>query len=515
MTVLAITRPAARAQVCLLLEGTYPYVAGGVSSWVHAIITQLPDVSFALLHIGGQQGSYGPARYALPDNVVGLSELYCQAAPTPLDLARREALGRQIRRYRRRTGPARPSRTLAAFRRLHSEDCVDDALLADLARADLAIPELLHGNAAFGVIRELYEQLAPDAPFLDFFWHFRAMHVPLVRLLTAPAPEADCYHSVSTGYAGLVGAVASVRTNRPFLLTEHGLYARERDMELSRATWIRDPDRGDARLPDTRPSSLRRFWSRFFAALSRVAYHQARRIVSLGELFREKQVSGGAPAHKTLVIPNGVAEPPRADLGAGEHSRHDRAGPLRVGFVGRVVPIKDVMTFIKACDLALGRVSLDARIIGPDDEDPAYARRCKALVAMLSREREIQFVGPQPAARLYAELDVVVLTSFSEGQPLVILEAHAAGLPVIATDVGGCRELLLGRDPADRARGPSGRVTRVAHAADTAAAIVELAGSPRLRRCLGDAGRARVHACYRTSEMIDRYRALYQETLGA
>lgn len=508
--------PAPRPQVCLLLEGTYPYVAGGVSSWVHVIISHLADVSFTLLHIGGQQGTYGPARYTLPANVVGLSELYCQAAPAPgpPDLARREAVQRQIRRFRRRGGPTDTSRTLAAFRRLHLDDRVDDALLADLARADLAVPELLHGDAAFAVIRELYEQLAPDAPFLDFFWHFRAMHVPVVRLLTAPVPEADSYHSVSTGYAGLVGAVASVRTNRPFLLTEHGLYARERDMELSRATWIRDPDRGDARLPDTRPSSLRRFWSRFFAALSRVAYHQARRITSLGELLRKQQVSGGAPAHKTLVIPNGVAEPPRAAAKAGESQRLDRTGPLRVGFVGRVVPIKDVVTFIKACDLALGRVSLDVRIIGPDDEDPAYAQRCKALVVMLSREHEIRFVGPQPAARLYAELDVVVLTSFSEAQPLVILEAHAAGLPVIATDVGGCRELLLGRDDEDRARGPSGRVTRVAHAAGTAAAIIELAGSPRLRRCLGDAGRARVHACYRTSQMIDRYRALYRETLG-
>jgi glycosyltransferase involved in cell wall biosynthesis len=517
MTAVTATRPAPRAQVCLLLEGTYPYVAGGVSSWVHAIIRQLPEVSFTLLHIGGQQGTYGPARYTLPTNVVGLSELYCQAAPTPrpLDLARREALQRQIRRFRRRSGPTGASRTLAAFRRLHLDDRVDDALLVDLARADLTVPELLHGDAAFAVIRELYEQLAPDAPFLDFFWHFRAMHVPLVRLLTAPVPEADSYHSVSTGYAGLVGAVASVRTNRPFLLTEHGLYARERDMELSRATWIRDPDRGDARLPDTRPSSLRRFWSRFFAALSRVAYHQARRIVSLGEILRTKQVSGGAPAHKTLVIPNGVAEPAPAAAKAGEDPRLNRTGPLRVGFVGRVVPIKDVVTFIKACDLALDRVSLDVRIIGPEDEDPPYARRCKALVAMLSREHEIRFVRPQPAARLYAELDVVVLTSFSEGQPLVILEAHANGLPVIATDVGGCRELLLGRDDDDRARGPSGRVTRVAHAADTAAAIVELAGSPRLRRCLGDAGRARVHACYRTSQMIDRYRALYRETLGA
>ncbi len=519
-----MNRPSAtapRAQVCLLLEGTYPYVAGGVSSWVHRIISDLPEVSFALLHIGAARGSHGPARYTLPANVTGLSELYCQAGPSPgpAELAARRELEHRIHRVRRRRGPVSASRTLAALRRMHLGDDVDDALVSDFARADLSTAELLHGDAAFAVITELYERLAPDTAFLDFFWHFRAMHAPLLRLLAAPVPDAASYHTVSTGYAGLVGAVASVRTSRPLLLTEHGFYTRERDMELSRAAWIRDPDPGDPRIPNPRPSPLRRLWSRCFAALSRIAYHQARSIVALGESLSQQQMSYGAPAHKLLVIPNGVpnglAEPPRAAGAPGEDGPPDRAEALRVGFVGRVVPIKDVATFIKACDLALRSVSLDVRIIGPDDEDPAYALRCKALVAMLAREAHIRFVGPRPAAQIYGELDVVVLTSFSESQPLVILEAGAAGLPVIATDVGVCRELLEGRIGADRALGPSGRVTRVADPADTAAALIELAGSPRLRRRLGEAGRARVHAHYRSSQMIDRYRALYRATLGA
>src|SRR5512140_699970 len=138
-------RPALRADVCLLLEGTYPYVAGGVSSWVHVIISNLPDLSFTLLHIGAQRGTYGPPRYTLPANVAGLSELYCQAGASSrqMDLATREQLERQIRGLRRRSGPAHASRTLAAFRHIHLDDRVDDALLADLARADLSVAELL------------------------------------------------------------------------------------------------------------------------------------------------------------------------------------------------------------------------------------------------------------------------------------------------------------------------------------------------------------------------------------
>ncbi|MBL0215867.1 MAG: GT4 family glycosyltransferase PelF [Myxococcales bacterium] len=183
--------------------------------------------------------------------------------------------------------------------------------------------------------------------------------------------------------------------------------------------------------------------------------------------------------------------------------------PIRVGFVGRVVPIKDVITFVKACDIALREVSLDIEIIGPAEEDSAYAIRCRELVEMLGRTEEIRFVGPRKLAEIYSNLDLCVLTSFSEGQPLVILEAHAAGVPVISSDVGACREMLEGTEPEDRALGPSGIVTGVAAPEETAAALVKLARSAQLRRQMGQAGRARVRARYAKAQMIDSYRGYY------
>src|SRR5688500_20100141 len=57
------------ADIALLLEGTYPYVRGGVSSWVHQIITGLAEFKFAVIFIGGKQEMYGPAQYQFPPNV--------------------------------------------------------------------------------------------------------------------------------------------------------------------------------------------------------------------------------------------------------------------------------------------------------------------------------------------------------------------------------------------------------------------------------------------------------------
>src|SRR5262245_61256416 len=105
-------------------------------------------------------------------------------------------------------------------------------------------------------------------------------------------------------------------------------------------------------------------WSRFFTRLSQIAYHQSDSIVTLSAVNRAKQLADGAPAERTSIIANGV-DLDNFKSTAGEPVARTPGAPLRVGFVGRVVPIKDVVTFIKACDLALRDVRLAIEIIGP------------------------------------------------------------------------------------------------------------------------------------------------------
>ena len=92
----------------------------------------------------------------------------------------------------------------------------------------------------------------------------------------------------------------------------------------------------------------------------------------------------------------------------------------------------------------------------------------------------------------------------------MVLEANAAGLPIIATDVGACRELVEGRTPEDRALGISGMITPVATPNATAAALEELAKDPALCVEMGAAGRERVKRFYDLRDVMHRYQELYE-----
>src|SRR5256885_644806 len=133
--------------VCMIVEGTYPYVPGGVSAWVHDIVGGHPELRFSVFNIGSHAGAYGTPRYQLPAHVSRLHQVYCQEVQAaPLAGAERAALDLEIRALRRRAERrTHPSRVLSAIRRMHLEDETDDDLLADLLSGDLSLGEFLHG----------------------------------------------------------------------------------------------------------------------------------------------------------------------------------------------------------------------------------------------------------------------------------------------------------------------------------------------------------------------------------
>jgi glycosyltransferase involved in cell wall biosynthesis len=174
------------------------------------------------------------------------------------------------------------------------------------------------------------------------------------------------------------------------------------------------------------------------------------------------------------------------------------------------VPIKDVKTFIEAAHLLAPRVpNLRAWVVGPTDEDQEYHRECQALVAEYKLENTVLFTGPVNIIDYLPHIHVMVLTSLSESQPLVVLEAGAAGIPFVSTDVGSCREIIEG--PADESPrfGHGGVITHLAAADEIADACERLLTDAEWRHQAGAALKGRVGAHYTSQKAANAYADLY------
>ncbi|OYT94876.1 MAG: glycosyl transferase family 1, partial [Pseudomonas sp. PGPPP3] len=218
----------------------------------------------------------------------------------------------------------------------------------------------------------------------------------------------------------------------------------------------------------------------------------------------------GALAERTQVIPNGINLQAYADAMA----QRPEGIPQVVGLIGRVVPIKDIKTFIRAMRGVVSRLpDAEGWIIGPDEEDPAYAEECRSLVISLGLQERVKFLGFQNISAIMPRLGVMALTSISEAQPLVILEAYAAGVPVVATDVGSCRELIEGGCAEDRALGSAGETVAIADPQASTSAILALLQDPPRWQQAQQAGLQRVTQFYTESLMYARYRKLYANAM--
>jgi glycosyltransferase involved in cell wall biosynthesis len=159
------------------------------------------------------------------------------------------------------------------------------------------------------------------------------------------------------------------------------------------------------------------------------------------------------------------------------------------------------------------RPDAEGWIVGPEDEDPAYAAECKDLVASLGLNDHVKFLGFRNIAEILPQLGLMVLTSISEALPLVVLEAFASGLPCLATDVGSCRELIEGRTEEDRALGSAGSVVFIADPEGAARTALELLNDAGRWHAAQKAGLERVRRYYNDRLMFDSYRDLYLRAL--
>ncbi len=462
--------------VCLFTEGSYPYVTGGVSNWVHQYINSSPHIKFKVLSIMPSKEEEIKYRYEIPRNVIEIKTIYLNDY---MDIKHR------VFKKNPRLSPQEKKDILNLLQMNKDINWKRVISIFTKGRKLGSAIDFLQSYDFWNLAIDYYNKDFEAESFNNYFWTIRSMLVPFIYLLQQEPLEADIYHSISTGYAGIVATSFASRTGKPFLLSEHGIYCREREEELLKAKWV--------------TGIYKKFWIDFFYAISIAAYNEAELITSLYYRNRNMQIDLGASPDKTRIVPNGV------EFSKFKKPKEAHEG-YNIGAVLRVVPIKDVMTLIKSFKIVkedMNNVKL--HLIGPTDEDLDYYDQCVSLVNLLSLTEDVIFTGRVDVSEYLRKMDVLTLTSISEGQPLVILEGMAAGIPTVATNVGSCKEML----EKNKFEGACGIITKLASPNDTASALIKLLKNPKLRNEMSINGIKRVQRAYNKKNVVDSFNNFY------
>jgi glycosyltransferase involved in cell wall biosynthesis len=316
----------------------------------------------------------------------------------------------------------------------------------------------LASGARFIALKHVRRDLHPEHDLLGL--------LELAALMRRERP--DIVHANSSK-AGILGRTAAALVRVPVrIFTAHG--------------WAFDAHSGTA-------STLYRWADRLMAPLTTVT-------ICVSERGRAAGVAAGTcRAERTVVIPTAV------DAATAVQARHD-GRPPRVVAVGRLAAPKDPITFVRA----LARVRampFTAVIVGDGPDRPGVEAEIRAaglggVVELAGERRDVQ--------RLLLEADVFVLSSRSEGAPLSILEAMAAGVPVVASSVGGVPEIVEDAT--------TGLLVPPGDAAALAAALERLLADAALRRRLGAAGRERVRERFDLAGLQSAHLDLYARELA-
>ena len=196
--------------------------------------------------IGAHEEDRGKYAYDLPKNVTEVHECFLD---TPL--RDKESFGGGQRHL------GLSDDQLEALGQLVACDDPDWGALINVFQGGFDARDVLMSEDYLRMVVEVCRERYPHAPFAQVFHTSRSMLLPVLYLLGRPIPQADVYHTVCTGYGGALASMGHIVTGKPLILSEHGIYSREREEELIRTDWVQ--------------ATFKRRWIRFFYMLSNLS----------------------------------------------------------------------------------------------------------------------------------------------------------------------------------------------------------------------------------------------------
>lgn len=446
--------------VCIISENAYPVSVGGVSEWCKTLVENMDDVQFSLFTITPES----KLRYELPENVM---DNFIVRLGSPEFSSSGETDGNY-------------SLLMDTLQPVFSGAPLDCERLSEIINKTMfTAEELLSSDVNWSTAESHYKKEYGDKPFIPFYFSWISLFYVLYKILevSRDLPQVDVYHALNAGYGGVLGCLGKVDRGSSLVVTEHGIYLKERRFELRHSEV---------------PEWLHGFYENFFTSLVRTTYKYSDKVTSVCEDHISYQQSVDSNV-EPLVIYNGI------DTDKFEYNgTKDEDGEYVVGTVSRITPIKDTLTLIRAANDVVKKHPTKFIVVG-EVQDDEYYKECLDLVNDLGLKSNVVFTGYQDSTEWYPKFDVFILPSLSEGFPLTILEALSSGVPCLATRVGGIPEILEDEFIVERwdYRGLATKISWLLQNAE-------------MRYEIGSRGRRLVESKFNDSKMVDEYRRLYE-----
>lgn len=481
--------------VCLIYEHYGEFQGSNIRPWVEKLIRSMPTTNFSVVAIYSGQEAHSEST-AEPEQ---LMDYHC----LNIDIRKAWELPQSSRMSRKEKALPAATELLKALHQGQSSKIADsmEKLQHQLDAAPAGThAAFLHSEPNWMMIRESYNQNAAGTPFQEYFHLSRALLSPLYAFseLVDSLPVAECYHTLTNGYAGYLGTLLQTRHSARLISSNKG------SQTLPKRDFSQQANRTDAAMHSIEHVDL---WLRLREAMKRVTNSRATAITTTSQHqmdLRKKELDKETAIH---LIPDGIDTDHFFHL----YAHHGNGPPPIVATIGPVVPARDIKGFIRAIASLREQMPLiTGWVVGSLQSDPHYAKECKSLVRNLGLYNHLRFFGDQDESTIYPRIGALVVNTLTDSPPISLQHAQAAGVPVIATNIGACRELIEGRESNDKLLGPSGAVVPIADPSATAKAIANLLKDPHVWTKTRIAGVERCNRYYSLDAMLQQYRTLYQ-----
>jgi glycosyltransferase involved in cell wall biosynthesis len=486
-------------EVLLILEGTYPFNGGGVSTWAHMLCNKVKNAEFSLYSINAEFEH--KSRYELSENVKNVIQVPMWSPLEPqemIDYGKRYY--KFVERKQQDDRDEVAEQFLPIFERLilsiYSEtiDVEDlDDTVYEMWRffqkhdyKKTMTSELVWKAFCYHVTDIISTETNNEATLLDLTVGMRWLYRFLLPI-SINAPKADICHLTISGFPVMPALIQKYKYGTPLIVTEHGVFIRERLIAINTSEFS---------------FFLKKMLIRLSERITELVYYKADKILSVTSFNTSWQEMYGANPKKIEVIYNGVDHMQFVPQPKPAHLQ----GTPTVVAAARIFALKDILTMIRSCAVAKESIpNVKYLVYGDNNAVPEYTAECRKLIADLGLEENFILAGyhTKPES-LFCEGDISILTSISEGFPYTVLESMSCGIPVVATDVGGVYEALDSN---------CGFLCKPKDHAELGKRVVELLQNEELRTTMGANARKKVVDNFTIGKFISEYENVYEHVI--